>query len=71
MPATNAVRERSFSSLKRVKNYLRSCTADNRPKNHLLLVHVHKESTNVPDLTKAANKFIESKEGKQAVFGAL
>ena len=35
MPATNAVSERSFSTLKRVKTYLRSTTGEGRL-NHLL-----------------------------------
>ena len=44
MPATNAISERSFSALKRVKTYLRSTTTDSRM-NHLMVLHVHKEST--------------------------
>ena len=40
MPATNAVSERSFSALKRVKTYLRSTTGKGRL-NHLMLLHVH------------------------------
>ena len=67
MPATNAVSERSFSALKRVKNYLRSSTEDNRL-SHRLLLHVHKESTDALDLSKVANEFIERKEGRQAVW---
>ena len=42
MPATNAISERSFSALKRVKTYLRSTTGEGRL-NHLMLLHVHKE----------------------------
>ena len=38
MPATNAVSERSFSALKRIKSYLRSTTSNNR----LMVLHVHK-----------------------------
>ena len=46
MPATNAVGERSFSTLKRVKTYLRSTTGDSRV-NHLIMMmlHVHKDRT--------------------------
>ena len=44
MPATNAVRERSFSALKRVKTYLPSTTGQDRL-NDLMLLHVHKELT--------------------------
>ena len=42
MPATNAVSERSFSALKRVKAYQRSITGEGRL-NHLMLLHVHME----------------------------
>ena len=42
MPATNAISERSFSAMKRVKTYLRSTTTDSRM-NHLMVLHVHKE----------------------------
>ena len=44
MTATNAISERSFSALKRVKTYLRSTTGDSRL-NHLMLLHVHKDRT--------------------------
>ena len=44
MLATNAVSERSFSALKRVKTYLRSTTGDARL-NHLMMWHVHKDRT--------------------------
>ena len=45
MAVTNAVSERSFSDLKRVKTYLRSTTGDSRL-NHLMMLHVHKDRTN-------------------------
>ena len=38
MPSTNAISERSFSALRRVKNYLRSTMTQERL-NHLLLLH--------------------------------
>ena len=41
MPATNAISERSFSELKRVKTYLRSTITDTRM-NNLMVFHVHK-----------------------------
>ena len=54
MPATNAVSERSFSALKRVKTYLRSTTGDSRL-NHLMMVHVHKDRTDALTLVDVAN----------------
>ena len=56
MPATNAVSERSFSALKRVKTYLRSTTGESRL-NHLMLLHVHKELADGMDMVEVANLF--------------
>ena len=57
MPATNAVSERSFSALKRVKTYLRSTTGEARL-NHLMLLHVHKELADGIDMVEVANLFV-------------
>jgi hypothetical protein len=56
MPATDAVSERSFSALKRVKSHLRTTTSENRL-NSLLLLHVHKDRTDNLDLIAVANQF--------------
>ena len=57
MPATNAVSERSFSALKRIKTYLRSTTTANRM-NNLMVLHIHKNITDSLDLNKAGNEFV-------------
>ena len=57
MPATNAVSERSFSALKRVKMYLRSNTGDSRL-NHLMMLHVHKDRADALTLVDVANDFV-------------
>ena len=57
MPATNSLCERSFSALKRVKNYLRSTTTDTRL-NNLLVLHTQKEAVDEIDLAEIANEFI-------------
>ena len=41
MPATNAVSERSFSAMRRLKTYLRSTMRQNRL-NHLLLLNINR-----------------------------
>ena len=61
MPATNAVSERSFSALKRVKTYLRSTTGDSRL-NNLMMLHVHKDRTDALTLVDVANDFVGEKE---------
>ena len=67
-PATNAVSERSFSALKRLKSYLRSTTGDNRL-NHLMVLHVHQDKTDRLDLKKVANEFVGNNDNRKRVFG--
>ena len=55
MPATNAISERSFSAMKRVKTYLRSTTTDKRM-NHLMMLHVHKERVDNTSMIDVANE---------------
>ena len=61
MPATNAISERSFSALTRVKTYLRSTTRDSRM-NHPMMLHVHKDRTDALTLVDIANEFFGEKE---------
>ena len=69
MPATNAVSERTFSAMRRVKNYLRSSSTEERL-NHLMLLHVHKQRTDSLDLVKLANTFASSQHRRE-VFGTF
>ena len=57
MPATNALSERSFSALKRVKTSLRPTTTDSRL-NNILTLHVHKEELDSLNISKDADEFI-------------
>ena len=68
MPATNAISERSFSAMKRVKTYLRSTTTDNRM-NHLMLLHVQKERVDNTSLIDVAHEFVERVDSRKQVFG--
>ena len=68
MPATNAVSERSFSALKRVKTYLRSTIGEGRL-NHLMLLHVPKELVDGIDMVEAANLFVGDKQRHNQLFG--
>ena len=68
MQATNAVSERSFSALKRVKTYFRATTKEKRL-NHLMILHVHKDRTDKIDLVDAANQFVEWKDNRVHIFG--
>ena len=63
IPVTTATAERSFSSLRRVKIYLRN-TMSAFKLNNLLLMHVHQNRTDNLDLDKIANAFIEVSLGE-------
>ena len=68
MPATNAISERSFSAMKRVKTYLRSTTTDNRM-NHLMVLHVQKERLDSTNLIDVANVFVGRVDSRKQIFG--
>ena len=67
-PAINAISERSFSTLKRVKTSIRSTMTDSRL-NHLLLIHIYKEELDEIDIKLITNEFIKIKESRIATFG--
>ena len=68
--ATNAVIERSFSSLRRLKTYLRSTMGDKRLQN-LMLLHIHKELTDSINLVDVANKVFEKCDKRKKMFGTF
>ena len=68
MPATNAISERSFSALRRVKTYLRGSMKQSRL-NHLMVLHVHRELTDNLNLIACANDFVANNEHRFRVFG--
>ena len=67
-PATNAISERSFSTLKRVKTSIRSTMTDSRL-NHLLLIHIYKKELDEIDIKSITNEFIQIMESRIATFG--
>ena len=70
MPATNAVSERSFSAMKRVKKYLRYTTSDCHL-NHLIVLHVYKDSTGSLSMVEVANAFVERNDSRHPIFGVF
>ena len=68
IPATNAVSERSFSALWRVKTYLRSTMKQTRL-NHLMILHVHKDIKDSLNLNDIGNEFVRCSEHRLSVFG--
>ena len=67
IPATNAISERSFSALRRVKTYLRS-TMKQTHSNHLMILHVHKEKTGSLNSHDIGNEFVRCSEHRLSVF---
>ena len=63
MPATNALSERSFSILCRIKTYLRSMMSQERL-NHCMLLNMYKEETDDIELINIA----QSTERRQTVI---
>ena len=68
LPATNAVSERSFSALRRVKTFLRS-TMNQCRLNHLMVLHVHKTLTDTLDLIAISNEFVTGSEHLLTTIG--
>ncbi len=68
MPATNAVSERSFSALRRVKTWLRTTSQQVRL-NWCMILHVHKDRTDALPLCTLANEFIDRNESRLRIFG--
>ena len=70
MPSTNAASERSFSTLRRIKAYLRSTMTQKRLK-HLMILHIYSQLTDEIDLIKIANEFVSQNEYRKAHLGSL
>ena len=68
-PATNAISERSFSALRRLKTYLLSTMCQTRL-NAIILLHVHKEKTDLLSVLKIANTFATT-EHRIDIFGTF
>jgi hypothetical protein len=67
-PASSATAERSFSSLRRLKTYLRS-TCGQRRLNNLAICHVHKHVMDELDVNELMQEFIMCKDARAIVFG--
>ena len=68
MPATNAASERSFSTTKRVKSYLRSTMGQARL-NNLMTLNIYKKEAENLDLNVVANEFVGGNEHRMRFFG--
>jgi len=70
LPASNATAERSFSTLRRLKNYLRLTGPMTQERlNYVAVHHVHKTRVNALDINKIKQRFIYANEYRCSVFG--
>ena len=67
-PLTSATAERSFSSLQRIKTYVRS-TMTNCRLNNLFLLYIHNDRPYQLDLHKVAKTLISSNQRRVIYFG--
>ena len=68
MPATNAVSERSFSAMRRLKTYLRSTMSQSRL-NHVMLLSINREEVDKLDIDVIADEFVRGNEHRLRQFG--
>jgi len=68
LPVTSCTAERSFSSLRRLKTFLRSTSSQPRL-NHIALLHTHRDSS--IDLEDICNNFIIKNEVRQKTFSTF
>ena len=69
MPATNAVSERSFSALRRIKTFLRATMHHQQRLNSLMILNVHQDKTDSLNVMSIANQFVANNEQRLAIFG--
>ena len=69
-PVSSCTAERSFSALRRLKNWLRS-TMTQRRLNAVSVCHVNKDTLDNIDLTSLAASFSERTQIRRGVFGSF
>ena len=69
VPMASATAERSFSALRRLKNYLRTTMSQKRL-NHLILLHTHKDRTDLLEISDIARQFVSVNERRENYFGS-
>ena len=70
VPMTSATAERSFSALRRIKDYLRSTMTQKRL-NHLIIMHTHKDKTEDINMIDIAKTFICFNDRRRSFFGSF
>ena len=68
VPMTSATAERSFSTMRRIKTYLRQTMGQKRF-NDVMLLHIHKQRTDQIDLKSVAQAFVMANDERIRYFG--
>ena len=68
IPRSNATAERSFSCLRRLKNYLRNRLTQEHL-NHRMFLHIHKDLIDQVDLASVCQEFITANDRRIKFFG--
>ena len=68
MPATNAISERSFSALRRMKTWLRS-TMNQTRLNWCMVLHIHNDDTDKLNIVDVVNEFVSRNSTGSHIFG--
>lgn len=68
IPMASATAERTFSTLRRLKNYLRSSMSQERL-NHVTILHTHKDRIDQVKLEEIAEEFVTFNERRLQFFG--
>ena len=69
VPITSASAERTFSTLRRLKTYLRATMSQNRL-NHIIILYTHKSYTDNLNITDITREFVACNERRQSFFGS-
>ena len=70
VPVSTAAAERSFSTLRRIKTYLRSTMTQERL-NNVMILHGHKERADELDLMAVAKDFLQANDRRRNFFGSF
>ena len=65
---TSATAEHTFSTLRRLKDYLRSSMSQERL-NHIIILHTHKDRTDMIKLEETVEEFVTFNEHRLQYFG--
>jgi hypothetical protein len=70
LPSSSCSAERSFSTLRRLKTYLRSNMTAKRL-NAVAVLNIHKDCTDALDLNAVLREFVTANDTRRSLFGAV